>query len=168
MRKENRSKASRIRYLVSFAIDRASALTAKAKNDAVAPVSVRSWTQVPWDCFGLLKRDRQDSSSVGYVPKTLAWLRWERILDEETQHFLRCEGPLWIRIGAGRAAARPGAAGTVDIPVLQYLAFAVDVDRAGLAMPAGYLPAMYLLLRRGRSDNLPTRRAAVVGMRDCV
>ena len=37
----------------------------------------------------------------------------------ETQHFLRCVGPLRIRIGAGRAASGPRVAGTVDIPVLQ-------------------------------------------------
>ena|ERR1700681_2421191 len=70
-------------------------------------------TSSVWDCFGLLKRHRQDSSSVGYVPKTLAWLRGS-VLEEETQHFLRCVRPLRIRIGAGRAAARQGVAGTVD------------------------------------------------------
>jgi hypothetical protein len=42
------------------------------------------------------------------------WLRWVRILEKETQHFLRCVRPLRIGIGAGRAASGPGVAGTVD------------------------------------------------------
>ncbi len=41
------------------------------------------------------------------------------MLEKETQHFLRCVGPLRIRVGAGWAASRLGVAGTVDIPILQ-------------------------------------------------
>ena len=55
-------------------------------------------------------------------------------------------------------------AGTVDIPVLQDLTFAVGVGRAGISMPSGYLPAMHLLLRPGRSDSLFDSLSAVVGM----
>jgi Histidine kinase-, DNA gyrase B-, and HSP90-like ATPase len=47
----------------------------------------------------------------------LAWLRCLRMLEKETQHFLRCVGPLFVRIGSGRAASGPGVAGTVDISV---------------------------------------------------
>ena len=94
----------------------------------------------------------------------LACLRWVRILKKETQHFLRGVRPPWIRVGAGRAASGPSVADTVNIPVLQDLTIAVGVRRAGIAMPAGYLPAMYLLLRRGRSDGLFNSLGTVVGM----
>jgi len=92
------------------------------------------------------------------------WQRRARILEKETQHFLRCVRPLRIRIGAGRAASGPGVAGTVDIPVLQDLTLAVGVGRAGIAMAAGYLPAMHLLLRPDRPDSLFDSLSAVVGM----
>jgi hypothetical protein len=55
-------------------------------------------------------------------------------------------------------------AGTVDIPVLQDLTFAVGVGRARIPVPAGYLPAMHILLCPGRSDGLFDSVGAVVGM----
>lgn len=46
--------------------------------------------------------------------RTLVWLRCARIIEKETQHFLRCARSLRIRVRAGRAASRPRVAGTVD------------------------------------------------------
>jgi hypothetical protein len=104
MRKENPSKASRIRYPVSFAIDRIG-FDSRRNNYAPAPVP----------------RER-----------TL-WLRWERILEEETQLPSLHPAPA-DPCRAGLAASGPGVAGTVDIPVLQNFTFAVGVGRAGIAM----------------------------------
>src|ERR1700722_8579352 len=96
--------------------------------------------------------------------RTLVWLKCARIIEKETQHFLRCIRPLRIRIGPGRTASGPGVAGAVDIPVLQDLASAVGVGGSGIAMPSRNLPAMHLLLRLGRSDDLFDSLGAVVGM----
>src|ERR1700733_7809231 len=63
------------------------------------------------------------------------------MIEKETQHFLRCIRPLSVRIGSGRATSGPSMAGAVDIPVLQDLAFAVGVGRAGIPMPSRNLPA---------------------------
>ena len=52
--------------------------------------------------------------------------------------------------------------------MLQNITFAVDVDRVGIAMPAGYLPATHLLLRSGRSESLFDSLRAVVGMHGAV
>jgi hypothetical protein len=105
---------------------------------------------------------RRFESSLGHKFRgTLARLRWKRILEEETKHFLRRIRPLRIRIGAGRAASGPGVAGTVDIPVLQDLTFAVGMGRVPIVVLSGYLPAMHLLLRPCRSDSLFDMRAVV-------
>jgi hypothetical protein len=79
------------------------------------------------------------------------------MLEKEAQHFPRRVRPALIGIGTRRAASGPGVAGTVDVPVLQDRAFVVYVGCAGIAMPTGYLPAMRLLLRPGRSDGLLNR-----------
>jgi hypothetical protein len=39
---------------------------------------------------------------------------------EEAEHLAPGIGPLWIGVGAGRAAARPGMAGAVDHPLLEH------------------------------------------------
>ena len=49
---------------------------------------------------------------------TLTGLMWERMPEEETQHFPRCIRSLRIGVGARRAASRPCVAGAVDIPLL--------------------------------------------------
>src|SRR5580704_4608002 len=90
------------------------------------------------------------------------------MIEKETQHFLRCVRPLRIRIGPGPATSGPGVTGTVDIPVLQDLTFAVGVSRAGVPMPAGYLTAKHLLLRPCCTDNLFDSLGAVVGMHGAV
>jgi hypothetical protein len=71
-------------------------------------------------------------------------------------------------VRAGRAASRPRMAGTVNTPVLDDLAFAIDVDCAGIAMHAGYLPSMHLLPRFGRPDGLFDSSVAIIGMHGCV
>ena len=55
-------------------------------------------------------------------------------------------------------------AGAVDIPVLQDLAFAVGVSRAGIPMPSRNLPAMHLLSRFSCSDGMFDNVRSVVGM----
>jgi hypothetical protein len=43
----------------------------------------------------------------------------ERMLEEETQHFLRRVRASRIGVGASRTAARPGVAGTMNVPVFR-------------------------------------------------
>src|ERR1700691_6240334 len=86
------------------------------------------------------------------------------MIEKETQHFLRRIRPLSVRIGSRRAASGPGMAGAVDIPLLQYLAFAVGVSRAGIRMSSRDLAAMHLLSRPSRSDGTFDKVGAVVGM----
>src|SRR5216684_5850599 len=96
---------------------------------------------------------------------TLTWLRWERMLEEETQHFPRCVRSSRISVGARRAAPRPCVSSSVDVPVLKDSApTRVGMDRAGIGMPSRYPPAMHLLLRARRSDRLLKNLIAVVWM----
>jgi len=53
---------------------------------------------------------------VRLVPRTLTWLLWERMLEEETQHFPRCVRSSRISVGARRTAS---VSGSVDVPVLK-------------------------------------------------
>jgi hypothetical protein len=85
---------------------------------------------------------------------TLTWLLWERMLEEETQHFPRCVRSSRISVGARRAASRPCVSSSVDVPVLKDSApTRVGMDRAGIGMPSRYPPAMHLLLRARRSHT---------------
>ena len=96
---------------------------------------------------------------------TLTWLLWERMLEEETQHFSRCVRPPRIRVGARWAASRPCMSSSVDIPVLKDSApTRAGMDGAGIGMPSSYLPAMHLLLCARRSDRLLKNLIAVVWM----
>src|ERR1700680_3227592 len=96
---------------------------------------------------------------------TLTWLLWERMLEEETQHFPRCVRSLRVSIGARGAASRPCVAGAVDIPVLQDSSpTRVAMDRAGIGMPSRYLPAMHLFLRARRTDGLFKNLTTIVWM----
>src|SRR5882757_1900499 len=88
------------------------------------------------------KTEEIGTAEAGHRRQTLLCPQCLRMLEKETQHFLRCIRPLSVRIGSRRAASGPGMAGAVDIPVLQDLAFAVGVSRAGISMPARNLPAM--------------------------
>ena len=55
--------------------------------------------------------------------------------------------PLWIGVGAGGAAARPGIAGAMDHPLLKHgLPLGIDMQRAAVGPPTRYLT----LLDRGR------------------
>ena len=55
--------------------------------------------------------------------------------------------------------------GSVDIPVLKDATPGrVGMDRAGIGVPLRYLPAMHLLLRARRSQELLTNLIAIVGM----
>src|ERR1035438_9443724 len=82
---------------------------------------------------------------------TLTWLLWERMLEEETQHFPRCVRSSRIGVGARRAASGPGVSGSMDAPALNDSSpTRVGMDRAGIGMPSRYPPAMRLLLRAGR------------------
>jgi hypothetical protein len=96
-----------------------------------------------------------DNSSANlHAPLDSAFPHYLRMIEKETQHFLRCIRPLSVRIGSRRAASGPGVAGAADIPMLQDLAFAVGVSRAGIPMPSRNLPAMHLLSRLCRSDGM--------------
>jgi hypothetical protein len=87
-----------------------------------------------------------------------------RMLQKESQHFLRGIRPLCVRIGSGGAPSGPSVAGAVDVPVLQNLPLAVDVGRSGISMPSRNLPAMHFLLRLGRSDSLFDDLGAIAWM----
>ena len=104
------------------------------------------------------------TAEAGTEEQTLVCPQCLRMLEKETQHFLRCIRPLSVRIGSRRAASGPGMACAVDIPVLQDIAFAVGVSRAGIPMPSRNLPAMHPLSRLCRSDSLFDNLGAVVGM----
>src|ERR1700738_4557169 len=96
---------------------------------------------------------------------TLTWLLWERMLEEETQHFPRCVRSSRISVGARRAASRPCVSSPVDVPVLKDSApTRAGMDRAGIGMPSRYPLAMHLLLRARRSDRLLKNLIAVVWM----
>src|SRR5438552_69748 len=96
---------------------------------------------------------------------TLTWLLWERMLEEETEHFPRCVRSSRISVGARRAASRPSVSSSVDVPVLKDSApTRVGMDRAGIGMPSRYPPAMHLLWRVRRSDSLLQNSIAVVWM----
>src|SRR5690348_8174185 len=65
--------------------------------------------------------------------------------EEEAQHFPCRIRPSRIGVRPRRAASRPCVSGSMDVPVLKDSAFArVDVDRAGIGVPARYLTAMHL------------------------
>src|SRR5437762_5296053 len=90
-----------------------------------------------------------------WVPRTLTWLLWERMLEEETQHFSRCVRSSRISAGARRTTSRPCVPSSVDVPVLKDSApTRVGMNRAGIAMTSRYPPAMHLLLRARRSHRL--------------
>ena len=96
---------------------------------------------------------------------TLTWLLWERMLEEKTQHFPRCVRSSRISVGARRAAPRPCVSSSVDVPVLKDSAPpGVGMDRAGVAMPSRYPPAMHLLLRARGGYRLFNDMIAVAGM----
>src|SRR6202043_1941187 len=96
---------------------------------------------------------------------TLTWLLWERMLEEETQHFPRCVRSSRISVGARRAASRPCVSSSVDVPVLKDSApTRVGMDRAGIGMSSRYPPAMQVLLRARRSHRLFKNLIAVVWM----
>jgi hypothetical protein len=59
-------------------------------------------------------------------------------------------------------------AGAVDIPVLQYPTLSVGVDRAGIAVATGYLPAMHHLSGPCCSNGLFDSLRPVVGMHGAV
>src|SRR5437588_116060 len=96
---------------------------------------------------------------------TLTWLLWERMLEEETQHFPRCVRSSRISIGARWAASRPGVSSSMDIPVFKDSVPArVDMDRAGVGPPSRYLSVMYLLLRSRRSHRVLKNMIAIAWM----
>src|SRR6185295_749374 len=84
------------------------------------------------------------------------------------QHFPRCVRSPRISVGTRSATPRPCMGAAMDTPMLHELTIVVGVGRAGIAMPSGYLPAMYLLLRLGRSHSLFEGLNAVVGMHGVV
>src|SRR5258705_13909137 len=87
---------------------------------------------------------------------------WERMLEEETQHFPRCVWSSRISVGARRAASRPCVSGSVDVPVLKdFPPTRVGMDRAGIGMPSRYPPVMHLLLRARVSRRLLKKMVAV-------
>src|ERR1700688_806026 len=119
-------------------------------------------------CFPLcpLRADiTQCSRHVRLMPRALTWLLWERMLEEETQHFSRCVRSSRISVGARRTASRPRVPSSVDVPVLKDSARTrVGMNRAGIGMPSRYPPAMYVLLRARRSHRLLKNLIAVVWM----
>ena len=61
------------------------------------------------------------------------------VFEKEPEELPRRVGSVWIGVGAGTAAARPGMSGAVDDPVLEdRLPSRVGVKRAAVGMPAGY------------------------------
>src|SRR6266702_567465 len=104
-------------------------------------------------------------NNIGHERTTLTWLLWERMLEEETEHFPRCVRSSRISVGARRAAARPCVSSTVDVPVLKDSApTRVGMDPAGIAMPTRNPPAMHFLLRARGSHRLLKNLIAVVWM----
>src|ERR1700688_2619828 len=75
----------------------------------------------------------------------------ERMLEEETQHFPRRVRPSRIGVGAGGTAARPGVAGTMNVPVFGDRQPApVGQDGAGIGMAVGDASAKHLRCRARR------------------
>ena len=65
------------------------------------------------------------------------------MLKEEAQHLTRGVRAFAVRPGDIRIAARPGVTGSVYEPLFHNRRFAVFlVNRAGVAVAAGYLPSM--------------------------
>ena len=96
---------------------------------------------------------------------TLTWLLWERMLEEETQHFPRGVRSSRVSVRGSRAASRPCVSCSVDVPVLKNSASArIGMDRAGEGVSSGYPPAMHLLLRARCSHRLLNNMIAVVWM----
>ena len=96
---------------------------------------------------------------------TLTSLLWERMLEEESQHFPCGIWSSRISVGASRAASRPCVASSVDIPVLEDCTPArVGVGRAGIGMPSTCPPAMHLFLHARRFHRLLKDMIAVVWM----
>ena len=97
--------------------------------------------------------------------RSFHWLLWERMLEEETQHFPRGVRSSRISVRANRAATRPCVSSSVDVPVLENSAPArVSMDRTGIGMPSSYPSAMHFLLRARRSHKLLKNMIAVVWM----
>src|SRR5579863_7460335 len=95
----------------------------------------------------------------------LASFSRKRMLEEETQHFSRCIRSVRIGVGTRRAASGPCVSGSVDFPMLKDSASGgVGMDRAGVRMPSGYLPAMHVHLRARPADGLPDNVSAVFRM----
>jgi hypothetical protein len=100
-----------------------------------------------------------------FALSTLTWLLWERMLEEESQHFPRGVRSSRISVGASRVASRPCVSSSMDVPVLKDSAPArVGMDRAGIGMPSGYPPAIHLPLRARRSHRLLKNMIAVAWM----
>src|SRR5258708_9996183 len=120
-------------------------------------------TAVPRIADDLLQRSsRQSWANCGL---TLTKLLWERMLEEQTQHFPGCVRSSRISVGSRRAASRPCVSSSVDVPALKDSApTRVGIDRAGIGMPSRYPPAMHLLLRARRSHELLKNLIAVVWM----
>src|SRR6266851_75728 len=97
--------------------------------------------------------------------RTLICLLWERMLEEETQHFPRGVRSSRVSVRGSRAASRPCVSCSVDVPVLKNSASArIGMDRAGEGVSSGYPPAMHLLLRARCSHRLLKNMIAVVWM----
>src|SRR3954469_2297607 len=108
---------------------------------------------------------RNETSRYATNELTLTWPLWQRMLEEETQHFSRCVRSSWISVGARRAASRPCVSSSVDVPVLKDSASTrVGMDCAGISMPSRYPSAMHALLRTRRSHRLLKNLRAVVWM----
>src|SRR3954465_15589523 len=108
---------------------------------------------------------RNETSRYATNELTLTWPLWQRMLEEETQHFSRCVRSSWISVGARRAASRPCVSSSVDVPVLKdSTSTRVGMDCAGISMPSRYSSAMYVLLRTRRSHRLLQHLIAVVWM----
>jgi hypothetical protein len=87
------------------------------------------------------------------------------VIEEETQHFPRRVRPARIGVGAGGTAARPGVAGTMNVPVLgDRPAAPVGNDGASVGMPVRDPSAKHLRCRTRRFGGLLENSAAVVRM----
>ena len=124
-----------------------------------------AWSMSALQAHYGLKSDITPSPKSAMNGLTLTWLLWERMLEEETQHFPRCVRSSRISVGARRAASRPCVSSSVDVPVLKDCTpTRVGTDRAGIGMPSRYPPAMHVLLRARRSHRLFKNLIAVVWM----
>ena len=87
------------------------------------------------------------------------------MLKEEAQHFPCRVRSSRIGVGAGGTAARPGVAGTMNVPVFGDCPPArVGKDGAGIGMAVRDLSAKHLRCRTRRFGGLFDNPIAVVGM----